>query len=435
MNRDASCPRSTGDPAATARGLLDPAARPHPYPYYDEIRAAEPVWMEGEHPVVVLASHEACSDVLRDPRASNDRAHALMYRPRGNGEAHDGGPRAELPSFLFSDPPRHTVLRRLTSGDFTPRAVRRLTPMVKDLVDGLIDDMAEAVARGSVVDGVGAFASPLPVTVICRVLGVDTGERDWYRTRSSLLGRAVDPYMAFLGTPAPGTDERLRAERELTLFFSRLAAERRAEPRDDVMSRLLDARVDGRPLSDEEIVTTCRLLLNAGHETTVNLLANGLYALLRRPQELAALREDPATAPRLVEELLRLEAPLQIVHRHAREDMEVRGTRIARGTTMVLLLGGANRDADVFSCPHRLSADRPEAGRHLSFGLGTHYCLGAPLGRLEAELAFVRFAQRVTAPRLVDEELDFRPHVVLRGPETLPLRAASVLPRDLPWGV
>ncbi|MEU9522247.1 cytochrome P450 [Streptomyces sp. NPDC048224] len=436
-------------PADTVRRILDPGSRPHPYALYDQVRAAEPVWMDGAHPVVVFASHAACASVLRDPRASNDRRHALMYGCQGPGSgagAEAGGdesaggavdaatPRAELPSFLFADPPRHTVLRRLVAPDFTRDAARRLTGMIKDLVDDLIDDMAEQFARGAALDAVGALASPLPVTVICHVLGIDTGERGWYRTRSSLLGRAVDPYPAFVGAPAPGAAERERAEAELTAFFTELAHARRAEPKDDVMSRLLAARPDGRPLSDTEVVTTCRLLLNAGHETTVNLIAGGLHVLLLRPKTLAALREAPSTAGQLVEELLRFEAPLQIVHRHAREDMEVLGTRIRRGTTMVLLLGGANRDAEVFSCPHHLRTERAEAGRHLSFGLGAHYCLGAPLGRLEAELAFVRFAQRVVEPRLAVEEPPFRPHVVLRGPETVPVHAARVLGRDLPWG-
>ncbi|WP_328718773.1 cytochrome P450 [Streptomyces sp. NBC_00247] len=435
----AHAPAASG-PADTVRRILDPASRPHPYALYDEVRAVEPVWMDGEHPVVVFASHAACASVLRDPRASNDRRHALMYgyrrdgAERGGGEGDDAAPRAELPSFLFADPPRHTTLRRLVAPDFTPQAARRLTPMIKDLIDDLIDDMAEQFESRSVVDGVGVLASPLPVTVICHVLGIDTGERGWYRTRSSLLGRAVDPYLAFVGTPAPGAAERQRAEAELTSFFTELAHARRVEPRDDVMSRLLAARPDGSPLSDTEVVTTCRLLLNAGHETTVNLIAGGLHVLLRHPETLAALRGTPSTAGPLVEELLRFEAPLQIVHRHAREDMEVLGTPIRRGTTMVLLLGGANRDAEVFSCPHSLRTERAETSRHLSFGLGAHYCLGAPLGRLEAELAFVRIAQRVVEPRPADEKPSFRPHVVLRGPETVPLRAAGVLGRDLPWG-
>ncbi|MFI8297125.1 cytochrome P450 [Streptomyces nigra] len=416
---------STSSTSLTAR-VLDARSRPDPYPLYEEIRAAEPVWVP-DRPVVVLASHEACEAVLRDPRASNDRRHALLHRPPGGGAA--AGP-AELPSFLFMDPPRHGALRRLAAPGFTPRAVRRLAPMIRELIDVLLD---EAAARGD-LDGVADLASPLPVTVICRVLGVDTGERDWYRTRSSMLGRAVDPYLAFLGVPAPGLAERRRAERELDDFFRRLADERRRAPRDDMMSRLLAAEIDGAPLTEEEIVTTCRLLLNAGHETTVGLIANGLLTLLDHPGTLAALRDYPAaTAPAVVEELLRLQPPLQIVHRHAREDMEVRGIRVPRGTTMVLLLAGANRDPGAFGCPHRFDAARDDASRHLSFGLGAHYCLGAPLGRLEAELAFVRFAQRVVGPRLVDAPPRYRPHVVLRGPESLPMRTEAILGRATPW--
>ncbi|MGW2170535.1 cytochrome P450 [Streptomyces sp. NPDC001705] len=431
-------PTDRPDTAGTLRGILAPESRPDPYPLYREILAAEPLWVARDRPVVVFASYEACRAVLRDPRASNDRRHALIHRapeapgaggPAEDATAADPAVPLEIPSFLFTDPPRHTALRRIAAPGFTPRAVRRLTPMIKDLIDDLLD----AVAPDR-MDGVADLASPLPVTVICRVLGVDTGEPDWYRTRSSLLGRAVDPYLAFLGVPPPDPAGRRRAEDELGAFFTRLAAERRAEPRDDMMSRLLATQAGEDPLTDEEAVTTCRLLLNAGHETTVGLIANGLRTLLRHPETLAALREDPATtAPAVVEELLRHDAPLQIVHRHARQDMEVRGTRIPRGTTMVLLLAGANRDESAFACPHRFDAERAEASRHLSFGLGTHYCLGAPLGRLEAELAFTRFAQRVVDPRPVDGPTRYRPHVVLRGPASLPLRTGGVLGRDTPW--
>lgn len=414
-------------PVETLRRILAPESRPDPYPLYEEIRAAEPVWLPQGRPVVVFASHEACRAVLRDPRASNDRRHALIHRRPG---ADNSTAPAELPSFLFTDPPRHTVLRRLAAPDFTPRAVRRLVPMIKELIDDLLD---EAAVRGR-LDGVADLASPLPVTVICRVLGIDTGEQDWYRTRSSLLGRSVDPFLAFLGVPAPGLAQRQQAEAELALFFTRLASERRARPRDDVMSRLLAAQADGEQLTDEEIVTTCRLLLNAGHETTVNLIANGLLTLLRRPENLTALRTDPTTAPAMVEELLRFEAPLQVVHRHARQDMEVLGTKVPRGTTMVLLLAGAGRDEAAFACPHRFDAGRADEAAHLSFGLGAHYCLGAPLGRLEAELAFTRFAQRVVGPRLAAEPPRYRPHVVLRGPASLPLDTDEILGRDTPWG-
>lgn len=414
--------------AAVLPRILDPRSRPDPYPLYEEIQAAEPVRVRGR-PVVVFASHEACKAVLRDPRASNDRRHALLHRTPGTTDG-VAPPPEELPSFLFMDPPRHGALRRLAATGFTPRAVRRLTPMIRELIDDLLD---EAAARRH-LDGVADLASPLPVTVICRVLGVDTGERDWYRTRSSLLGRAVDPYLAFLGVPAPGLGRRRRAEAELTEFFGRLAAERRAEPRDDIVSDLLAAEVDGEPLTDEEIVTTCRLLLNAGHETTVSLIANGLLTLLDHPGTLAALRDDPVTtAPAVVEELLRLQPPLQLVHRHAREDMDVCGTHVPRGTTMVLLLAGANRDSTAFGCPHSFDAARTDASRHLSFGLGAHYCLGAALGRLEAELAFTRFAQRVVGPELAEGPPRYRPHVVLRGPASLPLHTRAILDRTTPW--
>ncbi|MET9363213.1 cytochrome P450 [Streptomyces sp. NPDC006632] len=416
--------------------ILSPRARGCPYPLYEKARRAEPVWVEGR-PVVVFGSYEACRSVLRDPRASNERRHALLYAAGGGapGEADVAGgpegavaPVAEIPSFLFMDPPRHTELRRLVSHAFSPRAVLRLEPMIKELIDDLLD---EAAAQGT-LEAIDDFASPLPVTVICRVLGIDTGERNWYRTRSSLLGESVDPYPAFAGTQTPGLTERVRAERELTAFFTRLVADRRAAPREDLVSALVRAQDEGG-LDEAEVVTTCRLLLNAGHETTVNLVGNGLLALTRAPDQLDLIRRDPGAADAAVEEILGLDPPLQLVHRHARTDMDVLGTHVPRGTTMVLLLAAANRDEAAVADAGRLDAGRATPRDHLSFGLGPHFCLGAPLGRLEARLAFTRFAQRVVAPRLTAGPLRYRRNVVLRGLDALPLDTDGIRDRSVPW--
>ncbi|WP_255459354.1 MULTISPECIES: cytochrome P450 [unclassified Nocardiopsis] len=374
--------------------------------------------MEGR-PVVVLSSHAACESVLRDPRASNDRGHALI---------HAGSETAELPSFLFMDPPEHTRLRRAAAHAFTPRSVRSLEPMVRELVDDLIDAVAD---RGS-MDAIDDFASPLPVTVICRMIGAELRDHTWYRRRSSRLGRSVDPYLALTGAPAPGFRERSRFEAELEGFFTDLARRRRADPRDDVMSALLAAEEGG--LTEHEIVTTCRLLLNAGHETTVNLIGNGLLALLRTPELLPALAHGGAAAEQVVEEVLRYDPPLQLVHRHAAEDMDVLGMPVPRGTTMVLILAGANRDSSRFDDPERFRPGRDDANGHLAFGRGTHVCLGAHLARLEGRLAFSRFAQRVIRPRLCDAPLGYRENVVLRGLRALPVRMEGVRPRSVPWG-
>ncbi|GAA1448684.1 cytochrome P450 [Nocardiopsis tropica] len=418
--------------AETTQGLLarilEPGSRADPYPLFEEAGRRGPLWVEGR-PVVVLASHEDCRSVLRDPRASNDRSHALIHRDPSAPDGGTPGVPAELPSFLFMDPPRHTRLRRMASSAFTPRAVERLEDVIREIVDDLLDEL-QAGGRMDVIDG---FASPLPVTVICRVLGAQTGDHGWYRRRSSRLGRSVDPYPALLGVPAPGREERAEFEAELHEFFAALMRERREDPRDDVMTALLSAEDDLGRLTEEEIVTTCRLLLNAGHETTVNLIGNGLLALLSEPGRIASLREDPSLADAVVEEVLRLDPPLQLVHRHAREDMDVRGVRIPRGTTMVLLLAGANRDGARFGEPDRFHPGRAGASDHLSFGQGVHFCLGAPLARLEGRLAFTRFAQRAVAPRLVGDRLDYRENVVLRGLSGLPVRVEGVLPRSTPW--
>lgn len=398
------------------RSILDPESVADPYPVMNRIRDAEPVWMSDQ--VVVLASHEACSDVLRSSNASTDRSHSALFRPAS------GAPVRELTSFLFLDPPHHTRLRRLVSKSFTPRLVRRLDPIIRELVDDLID----GAARRGRFEAVADLAYPLPVAVICRVLGVPPGDEAWFRARSSILSRALDPHLALLGVQPPGLDRRRVAEKELNEYFVDLAARRRADLGDDLLSELITAEVDGDRLTPGEISTTCRFLLNAGHETTVNLIGNGILALVRAPSHLAAMT-SPAYAAQVVEEVLRLDPPLQLVHRYAAADLDVAGTRVPKGTTLLLLLAAANRDPELRTAPEAFEP-ATESG-HLAFGQGIHFCLGAFLARLEGRLALTRFAQRVADPR--GGSPAYRENVSMRGLASLDIQISHFQPRSLAW--
>ncbi|MEU5884543.1 cytochrome P450 [Spirillospora sp. NPDC047279] len=417
--------RLNGAARHLVRRLLEMDVRADPYPLLNRIRAAGPVWMSDD--VVVFSSHEHCEAVLREGAASTVRTHANLFKAAAP-QAPAGKPVQELTSFLFLDPPAHTRLRRLVSRSFTPRMVRGLDPVIRDLVDDLLD---AAVERGR-LEVVADLAYPLPVAVICRMLGVPLGDEVWFRERSSLLSRALDPHLALTGRQPPGLDQRRSVEAELNEYFVRLAAERRRAPGDDLLSALIAAEVDGDRLTPEEISTTCRFLLNAGHETTVNLLSNGVLALVRDPERQARLVADPASTDPFVEEVLRLDPPLHLVHRYAASGIDVCGTRVEAGTTMVLLLSAAHRDPAVHDDPDGF-APAAEGSRHLAFGLGTHFCLGAPLARLEARLAFSRFAQRVVAPRSADGRLSYKPNVALRGLQALPLSPERFLPRTEEW--
>lgn len=397
--------------------ILDAGNRADPYPLYERIRDVEPVWLE-HAPVVVFASAAACEAVLRDPRASSERRFSTLFTEAGG----DAPPVPELSSFMFLDPPAHTHIRGLVSKAFTPRVVRNLGAQVETIVADLLD----AVAGRTRMEVVADLARPLPLKVICRMLDIPAEAEDWIRRRSSLLARAQDPFLAFTGRQPPGFDRRHRAEEELNAYFEDLAGERCRRPGDDLVSGMVTAEADGRRLSLSAVATSCRFLVNAGHETTVNLLAASILTLIRDPGRRAEVAADPARADDVVEEALTYDPPVHLVHRFAREDMVVNGTVVPRGTTMVLLLAGANRDPAVAPGP---GTDRPGA-RQFAFGLGRHYCLGAALARLEARAAVAQFARRVVGPRFAAPDLRYKELVTLRGLETLPIEADRILGRE-----
>lgn len=389
--------------------LLDPRHRADPYPIYRQLREGGPLVLP-ESNLAVFTSFADCDTVLRHPASCSDRLKSTVaQRAIAAGE----NPRPlGTPSFLFLDPPDHTRLRRLVSKAFSPRVVKSLEPGIAEIVDGLLDDVAAAGRLEAVAD----LAYPLPVAVICRLLGVPVEDEPRFSWASSLLAQGLDPFISFTGQPQ-GFEERLEAGVWLRGYLGELLQLRRAHPRDDLMSGLIAVEESGDQLSEDEIIATCNLLLIAGHETTVNLIANAVLAMLRHPDSWAALARSADRAPGIIEETLRYDPPVQLVGRVAGEDMTVDDVRVAKGDNMMLLLAAAHRDPTANERPDQFDPDRA-AVRHLAFGLGPHFCLGAPLARLEAAVALSAVASRFPDARLAAEPV-YKPHVTLRGMASL----------------
>lgn len=390
------------DSGIDVQGILgfDPFApefHADPYAHYRELRAGGPL-QRTPAGLWVSPSFEICASVLRDGRFGH-----------GDGSARTTRRPPRVRSFLILDPPEHTRLRRLVSRAFTARLVERLRSRVAAIVDALLAEI------DGEVDLIAALAHPLPVIVISEMLGVPPEDEDRFKIWSDLLARGLDPDFV---VPADDLTRRDRAREEFGDYFRDLAARRRSAPGDDLLSGL--AAIE--ELSEEDLIATCVLLLVAGHETTVNLIANGTLALLRSPDQLAWFREHPSSAPAVVEELLRYDPPVQLSARVALEDAELAGKPIRAGDMLMLLLGAANRDPEVFTDAERLDVSRfvTETPRHLAFGQGIHFCLGAPLARMEGQIALSRLVRRELS--LSPEPLKYKDNLILRGLERLPVR-------------
>jgi cytochrome P450 len=389
--------------------FFDPDFLADPYPAYHRLRAEDPVH---HHPFgfYVLTRYDDVAAFLRDARFGKSGYQALFESRFGGGP--DGSWLAL--SMLFRDPPDHTRLRALVSQAFTPRVVETLRPRVQAIVDRLL----ERVTGTGRMDVIADLAYPLPVTVISELLGVPAEDADAVRGWSLHLARALDAIALPVG---PEVIERgRRATGEMVEYFRRLAEERRRRPGPDLLSGLVEAEEAGDRLTERELLATCVLLYVAGHETTVNLIGNGLLALLRHPGEWRRLRDDPALLPGAIEELLRYDGPVQRTGRVAASDAEIGGVPIPAGALVLGFVGAANRDPAHFAEPDRLDVTRDEP-RHLAFGSGIHYCLGAPLARLEAQAAIGTLLRRFPALALGVERPVWRPSSTLRGLETLPV--------------
>ncbi|MCA2303111.1 cytochrome P450 [Mycobacterium intracellulare] len=392
--------------------LLDPANRADPYRLCAQFRDRGPLQLPDAN-LAVFLSYRDCDEVLRHPSSSSENANSTVAKQQA--EAGTAPPRQGPPGFLFLDPPDHTRLRKLVSKAFAPRVVSALQPDIRSLVDGLLDRVAEKGQFEVVED----FAYPLPVAVICRLLGVPLEDEPQFSRASALLAQALDPFSTITGVPAEVANERQQAGTWLRDYFHGLIDKRRSRPGEDLLSGLIAVEESGDQLTEEEIVSTCNLLLIAGHETTVNLIGNAVLAMLRNPGQWAALGADADRAPAIVEETLRYDPPVQLAGRIALADMVIGGVEVPAGDVMMLLLAGANRDPAEYDRPDVFDPDRKNL-RHLGFGRGAHYCLGAPLARLEASVALAAVAARFPNARL-DGEPQYKTNVTLRGLSRLTL--------------
>jgi pimeloyl-[acyl-carrier protein] synthase len=377
--------------------LLAPEVRADPWPHYARLRAAAPVHRRPDGDVV-LTRYADCQGVLGDNRFSSNPAHER--------EASEGSPARQAGSnlLLFLDPPDHTRLRRLVGKAFTPRVAEALRPRIAELVD----EMLEPVAGEASFDLLETLAYPLPVVVICELLGVPAADRDSFKEWSSTASRLLDP-----DVEGDTLEQGMLGALALATYFDELFEERRRSPRDDLVSALVAAEEEGDRLSPDELRAITVLLFVAGHETTGNLIGNGTYALLRAREQLERVRDESDLAPSAIEELLRFDGPVHVTARVPTEDVEIGGVSVDAGQRVVVALGAANRDPAQFDDPDRLDVSRPD-NRHLTFSHGIHFCLGAAVARVEGQVAIPALLRRFPALELAAEP-HYREHFVLRG--------------------
>jgi len=382
---------------------LLPEFHADPYPFYRRLREKEPVH-QSPMGFWVLTRYEDCVAVLRDQRFGREEFQQMLSSVYG-----DDSEKPQLPrSMLFRDPPDHTRLRALVSKAFTPRMIETMRDHIQEIVDRLLDRVQDT-GRMDVMED---LAYPLPVTVICEMLGVPVTDHASIRGWSADIARSLDA----IGLPSDqAIVERGRTSRRaLAGYFRRLVPERRARPQQDLLSGLIAAEEQGDKLSQDEVIAMCLLLFIAGHETTVNLIGNGTLALLRHPDQMRKLQADPALIGNAVEELLRYDSPVQRTARITSVDAEVGGQPMPKGTMVITALGAANRDPAQFPDPDVLDVTRKDP-RHISFGFGIHFCLGAPLARVEGQLALGTLLRRMPKLALAESNPEWRESSVLRG--------------------
>ncbi|MEW1773308.1 cytochrome P450 [Streptomyces sp. NPDC086777] len=395
---------TTTEAPDTLRRILDYASRADPYPLYAELRET-PVARQDDGSYVI-STYRELADILHNPHLSSDVRNLAHPMPSAEGTT--------TPAFINMDPPEHDRLRRMAMRHFgpphTPGLVTGLEPALADTVGGLLDGVADRER----IDIVDDLAYPFPVTVICHLLGVPREDEPRFRVWVNDIINAID-YDARTD-PQEKLDNGVRARQDLRRYLGGLVEQRHGHPTDDLLSRLAnDDGPDGR-MTDEEIISTANLLLIAGHETTVNLITNGMLTLLRHPHVLQRLRGEPDLIVPLVEELLRYEPPVHIIPwRAAYSDITVADTVIPRGSQIMLMLASGSRDPHRFHDPDRFDPDRHD-NQHLGFGSGIHLCFGGPLARREAQIALTELVRRLDAPTLVADPPPYRRSPVLRGP-------------------
>lgn len=398
--------------------LWDPALRANPWPVYDQMRAEDPVFcghgpMTGA-PYWFFVNYDDVQAVLRDNRFAKEARKNLepaLYTRYGWSEAEDSGPMAVINRHMLNvDPPDHTRLRALIHKAFTPRRVQDLRPRIAAIADELLDAMQDQRE----VDLLAAFALPLPITVIAEMLGVPAADRALFRDWTEKLLFSGNQQVA------------MEAAFSFGMYMQNLIDERQQQPADDILSALIAAEEDGDRLNREELMGMLFLLLVAGHETTVNLIGNGMLALMQHPEEKNLLVADPGQIRTAVEEMLRFNGPVEMpTLRFAFADIEVGGVVIPRGDAVLPVLLAANRDPNHFDKPHAFDIRR-DPNPHIAFGMGIHYCVGAPLARMEGQIAINALLARFPH---IDLNIDpaalrWNEGFLLHGMKALPVRLA-----------
>ena len=376
-----------------------------PYPVYAKLRERSPVHYSRLSDAVLLSRYKDVDAILRNHARFTvnpdlRKSRKARYKPT-----------PEERSILFIDPPDHTRLRSLVNKAFTRSAINALEPRIREIMVGLLNGIREPDG----FDLMQTVAIPLPVIVIAEMLGIPQEDRAQFRVWSDQRARLLEPMLT-------RSERKTAAEasKQLSQYFLSIIKSRQGEPRDDILTRLVQAEEQGDTLSETEMLNMLRLLLIAGNETTTNLIGNGMLALLRHPDQLQTLRDDPGLIPAAVDELLRYDSPVQMTLRCAVEDCDINGMAVRAGQDVILLGGSANRDPAAFENPDQLDFSRPKQD-HISFGRGIHYCLGAGLARIEGRIAFEMLLERFGSLRLLTDRPEFRYSIVLRGLTSLPV--------------
>jgi cytochrome P450 len=402
--------------APAKKALFSEEILQDPYPTYARMHEEGPLhYMDagGKWSVWSIFSHAECSSIAKDPRLSAKRAKQMLL-PLPISRQPEFSELARMFGLwlIFMDPPEHTRLRKLLNKGFSSAAIEGLRPQV----EAIVDQMLKPLQRGSEVDLMREFANPMPVRIILEMLGIPHELRDTFVEWSRAIA-------AFRGNPNRTVDEARAAQDaliDLTEFFRKTVAERRRNKGNDLISLLIDIEEEGEVLTEEELYAQCIALLFAGHETTRNLIGNGMYTLLQNPQETAELREQPEMIRTAVEEILRYESPVQFTARVLKDDMEVCGQQIRKGWTVLCMLGAANRDPKKFKDPNQFNPKRLN-NEHLAFSAGPHFCIGAQLARLEGQIALLNLVQRFPQMKLTGPRPEWASTFGLRGLKSLPV--------------
>lgn len=402
--------------------ILDHSHIDNPYPLYAQFRET-PVALQEDGSYLISTYNEVLS-LLHDPRVSSDmrksdaQKRAMQQAEQKRAEMIAQGkpvekPEEIVPAFIFQDPPNHDRLRRIVMSQLTPERVENMSSHIEQIVKEHLDKHAQ----GGQIDIVDDLAYPLPVTVICQLLGVPREDEAQFHAWAEPLASVLDPGQI-------QTEEQqkqiMQAGRQMREYMGQLLQKLKAQPGDNLLSGMLAADdIDGA-MSPRELISTAVLLLIAGHETTVNLITNGTLAMLRSPELLEQLRQDPELVITYVEELLRYDPPVHFRTRTALADIQIAGTTIPQGATMILVLASGSHDGQRFERSEELIPDR-EGNEHLGFGSGLHYCVGAPLARVEAHIALGEISRRLIEPKLAIDPPPYRDNAALRGPRHLPV--------------